>query len=303
MTIYMYLTQEFKNRAENLIGIQNSHGQHPCPFWKFLHREYRPFGNIFWYLDRDLDWDLQRSRGAAGPEEEEEYALVWRARLRALSICFCAFPCALFADVPAASPTAFSRDIVKWREEKLVSVCFRFIFFCFAAGFLVNRRYGKSPSFVHNHSCCFCFSFPLWNRAWRMSCGCRPVSTGGALFPGSSFYFFRFWVCCDCDIRHLRLLEHEHGCRVLMPALCGHFIELFAALTRLSTRLFCVLFLQSFSPRQRYFLFLSISFLPGRSDVFVWLLRYCVSSSQPGFASFSELQDYKDCCFVLVSKL
>ncbi len=129
MTIYMYLTQEFKNRAENLIGIQNSHGQHPCPFWKFLHREYRPFGNIFWYLDRDLDWDLQRSRGAAGPEEEEEYALVWRARLRALSICFCAFPCALFADVPAASPTAFSRDIVKWREEKLVSVCFRFRFF------------------------------------------------------------------------------------------------------------------------------------------------------------------------------
>jgi hypothetical protein len=32
INIYMYLTQEFKNRAENLIGIQNSHGQHPCPF-------------------------------------------------------------------------------------------------------------------------------------------------------------------------------------------------------------------------------------------------------------------------------
>jgi hypothetical protein len=26
-------------------------------------------------------------------------------------------------------------------------------------------------------------------------------------------------------------------------------------------------------------------------------------SSKPGLASFSELQNYKDCCFVLVSKL
>ncbi len=172
------------------------------------------------------------------------------------------------------------------RREAGLSV-FHFIFFCFAAGFLVNRRHGKSPSFVHNHSCCFCFPFPLWNRAWRMSCRCRPVRTGGALFPGSSFYFFCFFVCCDCDIKHLRLLEHENGCRVLMPALCGHFIELFAALTRLSTRLFCVLFLQSYSPRQRYLLFLSLSSLPGRSHVFVWLLRCCVLSSKPALASFS----------------
>jgi len=47
----------------------------------------------------------------------------------------------LIADGPAASPTAFSGDIVKWGEEKLVSVCFHFIFFSFAAGFLVNRRH------------------------------------------------------------------------------------------------------------------------------------------------------------------
>lgn len=173
----MYLTQEFKNRAENLIGIQNSHGQHPCPFWKFLHREYRPFGNIFWYLDRDLDWDLQRSRGAAGPEEEEEYALVWRARLRALSICFCAFPCALFADGPAASPTAFSGDIVKWGEEKLVSVCFHFFLL-----FFWPLVFSSTDAMVSPLRLCIItlvvsvFSFPLWNRAWKMSCRCRPVS-------------------------------------------------------------------------------------------------------------------------------
>jgi hypothetical protein len=88
----MYLTQEFKNRAENLIGIENSHGQHPCPFWKFLHREYRPFGNIFWYLDRDLDWDLQRSRGRPGLRKRKNMRLFSAHDSELLLSVFAPFP-------------------------------------------------------------------------------------------------------------------------------------------------------------------------------------------------------------------
>lgn len=54
----------------------------------------------------------------------------------ALSICFCAFPCALIADGPAASPTGFSGRYCEVERREAGLVCFHFIFFVLPLVFL-----------------------------------------------------------------------------------------------------------------------------------------------------------------------